>query len=485
MLESIRNHQKALQLLLLLIIFPSFAFFGIQSYTGFFDKSTDLVKVNGQVITQAELDFAVKNQAQRLGGDPAVANNPRFKQGVLNELIQQKLVAYELNSLNLQVSDQALANRLMMIPEIAALKKPDGSIDQEKYRQLLASNQMTVNQFENARREEIKANELQFSLGTQQGNISSSKVADKLLAGLAVEREVQALFFLAKDYVSQVKPTNEALEAFYKANSKQFETAPSANVEIVILRSASPKGDDKDFAAKADKFANLVFEQSESLKPVSDQLKLKIEAVSSVSINGSSALAKDHPLNQPVLLKAIFTEDILKNGRNTEAIQVAPGVLVAARVVKYNPPTVRPFEEVKSELIKAVSLREAEALAIKAANEAVAALEKNPNNSEFSKKFSKAVWVSRAKPLDLRGEAYERVFALSPEKLPAITSASTPGVGLAIFRVNEVREPKNLDPNAQIAQSKQLAILSAQSEMAALFSNIRDKAGLKLINSPK
>ncbi len=485
MLESIRTHQKALQLLLLLIIFPSFAFFGIQSYTGFFDKSTDLVKVNGQVITQAELDVAVKTQAQRVGGDPAIANNPRFKQSVLNELVQQKLVAYELSSLNLQVSDQSLANRLMMIPEIAALKKPDGSIDQEKYKQLLASNQMTVNQFENARREEIKANELQFSLGTQQGSISSSKVAEKVLAGLAVEREVQALFFLAKDFVSQVKPSNEALEAYYKANSKQFETAPSANIEFVVLKAASSKGEDKDFAAKADKFANLVFEQSESLKPVSDQLKLKVESVSGLSINGSSSLAKDHPLNQPALLKVIFTEDILKNGRNTEAIQVSPGVLVSARVVKFNPPTLKTFDEVKPEVVKAVSLREAETLAVKAADEAVSALEKNPGNTEYLKKFSKPVWVSRAKPLDLRGDAYEKVFGANLGKLPTVTAASTPGVGVAVFRINEVREPKNIDPNAQIAQLKQVAVLAAQSEMAALFSNIRDKAGLKLINNPK
>lgn len=485
MLESIRTHQKALQLLLLLIIFPSFAFFGIQSYTSFFDKSTDLVKVNGQTITQAELDVAVKRQADRSGGDPSLVNNPRFKQGVLNELVQQKLVAFELGSLNLQVSDKALANRLLMIPDIAALKKPDGSIDQDKYRQLLAANQMTINQFESARREEIKANELQFALNLGQGGISSSKVADKLLSGLNVEREVQAIFFLAKDYINQVKPTAEALQAYYKANSKQFETSPSANVEFVILKSANAKVADKDYAAKADKFANLVFEQSESLKPVSDQLKLKIETANGLSVNGLSSLGKDHPLNQANILKAVFTEDILKNGRNTEAIQVAPGVLIAVRVVKYNPPAVRSFEDVKADVLKAVSLREADALAAKAGAEALAILDKDPSASQFSKKFSKPVWVSRAKPLDLRGEAYEKVFGLKADKLPAVTSATTPGVGLAVFRVNETRDPKITDSGAQIAQFKQIGILAAQAEMAAYFSNIRDKANLKLINAPK
>jgi hypothetical protein len=326
---------------------------------------------------------------------------------------------------------------------------------------------------------------LQFALALGQGGISSSKVADKLLAGLNVEREVQAIFFLAKDFISQVKPTEEALQAYYKSNSKQFETAPTANVEFVVLKSSSSKGDDKDYASKADKFANLVFEQSESLKPAADQLKLKIETANGLSINGLGILGKDHPLNQPNILKAVFTEDILKNGRNTEALQVAPGILVAVRVVKYNPPSVRPYDEVKADVVKAVSLREADVLAAKAGSQALSVLDKDPSSSEFNKKFSKPVWVSRAKPLDLRGEAYEKVFGLNLDKLPAVTSAATPGVGLAVFRVNQSREPKIADSGAQIAQFKQIGVLASQAEIAAYFSNIRDKANLKLINAPK
>lgn len=483
MLESIRTHQRALQFVLLLIIFPSFAFFGIQSYTGFFDKASDLVKVDGQAITTSELDFAVKSQAEKMGSDPSIASNPRFKQAVLNDLLQQRLVNFELKSARLQVPDQTLANRILQIPDIAALKLPDGSIDQVKYRQLLANNRLTVDQFQEGKRREIMASDLQYAIGGS--NLSASaKIAQIISDSLSVEREVQPLFFLAKDYLDDVKPSNEDLETYYKTNSKLFETSSIANVEYLVLKSAE-KEDSKDFSAKADKFANLVFEQSESLKPASDQLKLQIQS-GLLTTTGITSLPKNHVLNQPQVIKAIFSnDDVLKNGRNTEAIQISPTEYVALRVTKYSAPELRSFDSVKSEINKIVSLKQAESLAVKKGEEVLESLRKDPR-FESKYKFGKSVWVSRNKPLDLKDEAFEKVFSVSlSQKLPSFTASRTPGVGFAIFKINDFRTPKSQDSRIQIEQFKQIATLGSQAEMGAYFSNIRDRANVKIVNLPK
>ena len=52
MLEFIRTHQRLMQFILLLIIFPSFAFLGIESYLRMSDKEPPVAKVAGQNITQ-------------------------------------------------------------------------------------------------------------------------------------------------------------------------------------------------------------------------------------------------------------------------------------------------------------------------------------------------------------------------------------------------------------------------------------------------
>ena len=68
MFDSVRKHQRVLQFVLMLFIVPSFALFGISSYSGFMDKETDIVKVNGRPITAQEVDIAAKRQAERVGG---------------------------------------------------------------------------------------------------------------------------------------------------------------------------------------------------------------------------------------------------------------------------------------------------------------------------------------------------------------------------------------------------------------------------------
>ena len=125
MLESIRKYQKLLMGLLLLLILPSFVFVGIQSYMRDMGQSSDLVKIDGKSITRQELDMAVKARADRLQQqqgriDAAMVNSVPFKQSVLGEIVQQRLLAYELKSLKLAVSPEALARDLTQIPEIKA-----------------------------------------------------------------------------------------------------------------------------------------------------------------------------------------------------------------------------------------------------------------------------------------------------------------------------------------------------------------------------
>jgi peptidyl-prolyl cis-trans isomerase D len=50
MLDFFRTHQRLMQFLLLLIIFPSFAFFGLQSYTSMSDREAVVAEVAGQKI---------------------------------------------------------------------------------------------------------------------------------------------------------------------------------------------------------------------------------------------------------------------------------------------------------------------------------------------------------------------------------------------------------------------------------------------------
>ncbi len=481
MLDSVRQHQKILQAILLVLIFPSFVFFGIESYKGFSSNNSDIVKVGDLTVTQLELDNAVKSQSSRLGANQNLAQTPAFKNAILNQLVQQKLLAFDIKDLNLQVSSDMLAKELLKFPEIVALKKSDGSIDTDKYRQLLENNGLTIAQFEAIKRSEIMNGSLQTALSGNGVVITSNHISDKIIASMSIEREVQAMFFTSNDYLKSVQIQGTDLSDYYQANPAQFQSTPSVDIEYITF---SKQGEDETtFAKKADQFANMVYEQADSLKPTADTFKLKIETQTDLTARGLTNLPKSHPLNQPKLLQAIFKDESLKSGKNVEAIEISPGVLVAARVTQNHPATTLSFEKVKADIEKIVTLKKAEEAAIKTGMEVFTRLQKDPSQKIELKEFTKPIWVSRNRPADLSGEPFERIFNAKEASLPQVVSSNIPGSGFAIYKINQVRPGEKSNPNVLLQQYQQIGVLSNQAEVAAYLDNIKDRASVKFLKA--
>lgn len=479
MFDSVRKHQKILQFALMLFIVPSFALFGISSYSEFMDKETDLVKVNGKPITLQEVDMAAKRQAERVGGNAQIAQSLPFRQAILNELLQQRILGFAVNDLRLQVGKKELVSSLQKIPQIRALYREDGTFDDARFKQLLANNGMNEEQFYASQSFELKIAQLVNSVARTE--LANPKLSGIISSLYDTERQVQALQFNAKDYVSKVNPSADELKAFYEANAKLFEQPEYLDVEYLVLR-ADPKEDPKVFSEKADVFANMTYDQSDSLKPAADKLKLNIQTQKGVTRSGATGVSKDHPLSNPKVIQALYGDEAKNNRRNIEAVQISPGVFVSARVVTLHPAQVLPFDQVSSEVKRQVVQRAAEKLAIEAANERLTSLEKDPKNASG---FASPVWLSRNKPGNLLGQSLDQVMAVSPDKLPALVSVTNPGVGMTIYRIDQIRQPANSDPKILKAQASQIQALAAQAEFAGFMSYWRDSANVKVINPLK
>ena len=479
MFDTIRKHQKILQLVLMLFIVPSFVLFGISSYSGFLDKETDLVKVNGKPITAQEVDNTAKRQAERVGGNPQIAQSLQFRQAILNELLQQRILGFAVIDLRLQIGKEALIKSLQNIPQIRALYRQDGSFDDARFKQLLANNGLNEEQFYASQAFDLKITQLINSVARTE--IGSPKISEIVSTLYETERQVQALAFNAKDYLGKVNPSQEELESFYKANTKLFESPEYIDVEYIVLK-ADPKEDAKVFSEKADQFANLTYDQSDSLKPAADKLRLSVQSQRGMTRAGPSGVSRDHPLANPKVIQSLFGDDAVKNKRNIEAVQTAPGVFVSARVVTFHPAQILPYKDVSAEVKRQVSQRAAEKLAVAAAAERFAALEKDPKNSSG---FASPIWISRNKPANLVGPALDDVMSINPAKFPAVISVNNPGIGATLYRVDQVRQPTGADAKVHKAQAQQIQALAAQSEFAGFMAYWRDAANVKVINPLK
>jgi peptidyl-prolyl cis-trans isomerase D len=228
----------------------------------------------------------------------------------------------------------------------------------------------------------------------------------------------------------------------------------------------------KRFIELAETFSNTVYEQSDSLKPVADALKLKIQASPWVGKKGTDQAL----LNSPKLLQAVFSEDALKLKRNTEAVEVAPNVLVAARVAEYKPASYKPFEDLSTELAKRMLREQANAAAVKQGKEALAQLQKGGEVAELQ--WGAPIMITRENASSMGKDVLNQVFRAEASKLPAYAGVENPKGGFILIRVSKVIEAGAIDPEKKKSYASQLRQALAQEYSAAYLSGLKQKADI-------
>ncbi len=263
MLESIRKHSKLMQIVLFVLIFPSFVLFGIQGYSSFEGHQDAAAKVGGQPISMQQLDAANREEIARLQSmlgsavDIKQLDTPEQKLRTLDGLVRQRLLQLEAQREHLAVTDAQVQQSILQIPQIAALRKPDGSFDVEAYRSLIAAQGMNTSQFEAQVREQLI---LQQVLGGIAGSvIDSQALAAAAAKAAAQQREVRLALFKPADYVSQVQVTPAEVESYYKNNTARFQKPEEANIQYVVLSADAVAAEIKTTPAEAQAYydANL------------------------------------------------------------------------------------------------------------------------------------------------------------------------------------------------------------------------------------
>ncbi|AOK53002.1 SurA N-terminal domain-containing protein [Burkholderia stagnalis] len=243
MLDFFRNHQRLMMALLLLIVLPGLGFVGIQGFRGFFDDNANVAAINGHKITRVEFDGAFRQQVDRarqaLGAqfDLKAFDTPEHRKEVLDGLIQQRVLADETQRLHLTASDNAVREALLSDPMIASLKKPDGSIDVERYAQLLSFQGMTPEQYQERVRYSLSLQQIPASIVSSA--FTPKSLAQRLSELAAQQREVQALVLKTSDYASKVQPTDAQLAAYYDAHKQSFATPETATIQYVVYSPAA------------------------------------------------------------------------------------------------------------------------------------------------------------------------------------------------------------------------------------------------------
>ena len=242
MFDSIRDHKKYLMGFLLILIIPSFVLFGVEGYTRFSEGGEAVATVDGKSIKRAEWEQAHRQESQRLREmmptiDPAMLDSDEARYGTLERMVRERVLAAAAQKLNLYTSDQRLARELQSNPTIAAMRRPDGSLDVEAYRQLLSRQGMTPEMFEASVRADLSQRQVLQSV--QDSGFAGSAMARMSLDAFFQKRQVRVKTFAAKDFASRVAPSDADIEAFYNQNQALFQATEQADIEYLVLDAAA------------------------------------------------------------------------------------------------------------------------------------------------------------------------------------------------------------------------------------------------------
>ena len=615
MFEFVRKHTKVMMFLMFLMIIPAFVLVGVDGFKSVGAGGDAVATVGSHSITQGDWDAAHKAEVDRLRAqvpnlDAKTLDSAQARYVTLERLVRERVLTEAVQDAGLNTSDARLARELQQSPTIASLRRPDGSLDIERYRQLAANQGLTTDGFEARVRSQLSVR--QVEAGLLSTAFSPAALSDVSLNAFYERREVQVSRFNPADYAGKVNPSDAEIEAYYQANPAQFQALESASIEYVVLdldtvkksitlneadlksyyeqnaarlsgkeeRRAShilinapkdmpvddrkkareradallaqvrkapdtfaeaarknsqdtgsaPNGGDLDFFARgamvkpfedaafalnkgdisevvesdfgfhiikltdvktpkqrsfeelrlsmeadlktqqaqrkfaetAETFTNGVYEQSDSLKPVAERLKLEVKTVS--NLQRKSAPGVTGVLANPKFLAAVFSADSLEKKRNSEAVEVGPSQLAAARVTAYTPASTRPLVEVRAMVKDRLIASQSAEMAKKEGVEKLAAWKTAAPAS-----MPASVTISREGPQVVPGPVLDAVLHADTSSLPVWVGVDLGAQGYVVARVNKIL-PRNAPVPATADQErKQYAQWVASAENKAYY----------------
>jgi peptidyl-prolyl cis-trans isomerase D len=237
MFDFVRHHNRILQVVLGLLIIPSFAIFGIQGYTHMMSEASAAVAtVDGKDITVAEWDAQQRralDQARERNPsiDPKQFDTPEAKRDVLDSIIRDRVMMAAVYHQNLESSDERVALELKKNPEFSRIV----SMSPQEREIFLARIGMTGNAFLDYVRDTLGRG--QAIQGVKTSSLVPAVTTKAGLDAYFDKREIQWQRFDTKDYAGAIQPTDAQVQAWYddKAHAADFMAPEEAKIDYVVL----------------------------------------------------------------------------------------------------------------------------------------------------------------------------------------------------------------------------------------------------------
>lgn len=289
--------------------------------------------------------------------------------------------------------------------------------------------------------------------------------------GMMVKPFEDAVFALKAGEISELVKSDFGYHIIKLVSVKPSRVLPFEEVREDIANKLRQQKAADMYAELADKFSNTVYEQSDTLKPAADLVNAKVEQsgwLSKGMVTGEPWTAK--------MLQAIFNDEVVKNKRNTAAIEVTANTLVAARILEYKPASERSLGEVQEVIRQVLMHQQAVELAAKQGTEM---LEQLRNGSNLKLNWKAAETVTRGKHGSLDTGLARQVFQANTATLPQYVAEAAQD-GYMLVRIDAIKEGEEINDEKRARYAQQLRQMTGEEMFQAFLSEAKRQAVIEI-----
>jgi len=291
----------------------------------------------------------------------------------------------------------------------------------------------------------------------------------------------KTVFAMNKDDVSEPVRTQFGFHIIKLIDIKGSEIPPLAEVRDDLIRGMQQEKVNDLYYELAEQFTDLTYENSDTLDPAAEALDLEIQTSDWLDARGGAGIGR-----YPKVVAAIFSDDVLEGGNNSEPVEVAPNDVIVVRIGERQPRHQAPLEDVrdkvvarlKSELAAQAALTRGESLSARL-EDGGATLEELNDQDYYA--FRKVEGVIRSAG-GYNPEVMRKAFTLGhpQDGKPLDVSFALSNGDYALLRLTSITDgdPAELKPEQRLQMARGFESLYSSVDMDALLRGLRDRADI-------
>jgi peptidyl-prolyl cis-trans isomerase D len=294
-----------------------------------------------------------------------------FKRSVLEKMVNDVLIKQYAHSLGLRISDSQIRQAILDIPQF----KSNGKFSQETYQSLLRANGFTPDSFAEQMRSDMLKSQILNAIQTSEFSLESEVTAQAAL--FSQKRDIRTAVMHVDDYAKKVKLSDDDVNQYYKSHQNDFMPPEQFKVSYIELSAKKLK----EKVSISDKEAQKYYQEHQDQYSTQEQRKVshilvkdksEAEAILKQLKAGKdfTALAKEksqdpssakqggqldwfeHGVMDPEFEKAAFA--LKKAGGLSGVVKSTFGYHII-RLDDVKPSAVKPFKDVQSDIVSALS----------------------------------------------------------------------------------------------------------------------------------